>query len=77
MEDVQLAGLALAKMILAACVFGAAIFVGVKVADRSSRLWGWLSGLMTFAIVGVLFASAIAAIDQKTCQMDELAEECD
>jgi hypothetical protein len=77
MDDFQLAGLNFAKIILAACSFGSAIFVGVKIGERSNKWWGWASSILTFAIVGTLLASASSAIDDKICAIDLLASECD
>jgi hypothetical protein len=77
MDEFQLAGLTLAKIILAACSFGSAIFVGVKIGERSNKWWGWASGILTFAIFGMLLASASSAIDDKICAIDHLASECD
>ena len=77
MIDFQLAGMALAKIILACCSFGSGIFVGVKVANKANKWWGWVAGLTTFVIVGVLLASATLAIDGRICELDELSEECD
>jgi hypothetical protein len=75
-DDIQLAGLALAKIILAACALGAGIFIGVKTANRTNQYWGWLAGLTTFVFAGVVLASAITAIDRRTCELDSLAVEC-
>ncbi|WP_373488280.1 hypothetical protein [Blastomonas sp.] len=77
MIEFQLAGLALSKIVLAVFSIAAAIFIGVKLTNRTSRLWGWIGGLVTFGIVGVMIASATIGIDQRICRLDELADECD
>lgn len=77
MDSVQFFGLWLAKTILMLSAFGAGIFVGAKIGAKFKAFWGWITGLLTFFVVGVSLGFGVSAIDQKICQLDNLAEECD
>ena len=77
MDSVQFFGLWLAKTILMLSAFGAGIFVGAKIGAKSKVIWGWIAGLLTFLVVGVSLSFGVSAVDQRICQLDNLAEECD